>query len=79
MKLSGAMKVREATTGDFEQIWPIFHDVATAGESYGYPRDTTRDQALKNLRESSRRTFVFVEAGRILGTYCITKRGVKNV
>ncbi len=65
------MKVREATSGDFEQIWPIFHDVATAGETYAYPRQTTREQALKIWLDTPRRTYVFEEAGRILGTYYI--------
>ena len=71
MKVSGAMKIREAKTGDFEQIWPIFQEVVTAGETYAYRRDTTREQALKIWLDAPRRTYVFEEAGRIRGTYYI--------
>lgn len=65
------MKIREATRDDFEQIWPIFNEVASAGETYGYARDTTREQALEMWMEAPRKTFVFEDNGTILGTYYI--------
>ena len=65
------MNIRAATTGDLEQIWPIFHEVAAAGDTYAYPRDATREQALKIWLDAPRRTYVFEEVGQILGTYYI--------
>lgn len=65
------MKIREATREDFDRIWPIFHEIAAAGDTYGYARDTTKEQALSIWMESPRRTYVFEEDGRILGTYYI--------
>jgi L-amino acid N-acyltransferase YncA len=65
------MHIREATIADFDQIWPIFKTIVTAGETYAYPRDTTREQAIKLWLEAPRKTFVAEENGEILGTYYI--------
>ncbi|WP_456456953.1 N-acetyltransferase family protein [Nitratifractor sp.] len=65
------MTIREATLEDFEEIWPIFHEIVSAGETYAYPRDTDQDQARKIWMESPRKTFVLTENGTIQGTYYI--------
>lgn len=65
------MSIREAGSEDFEQIWPIFQEIATAGETYAYPPDITREQARKLWMDAPRKTYVFEEDGRILGTYYI--------
>jgi L-amino acid N-acyltransferase YncA len=65
------MNIREATREDFVQIWPIFHEIAAAGETYAYPRDITREQALKIWIDGPRKTYVFEEDKKILGTYYI--------
>jgi L-amino acid N-acyltransferase YncA len=65
------MNIREATREDFDQIWPIFHEIAAAGETYGYARDTTMEQALKIWMDAPRKTYVFEQEGRILGSYYI--------
>ena len=65
------MNVREATPAEFGQIWPIFHDIVAAGETYTYARDTTKEQAFELWMKAPRLTFVAEEDSRILGTYCI--------
>lgn len=65
------MNIREATSEDFERIWPIFHEIVAAGETYAYPRDTRKDQALKIWMDTPRKTYVFEEEGKVLGTYFI--------
>ena len=65
------MNIREATRGDFDQIWPIFHEIVAAGETYAYPRDTTKEQALILWMDTPRKTFVVEEERMILGTYFI--------
>jgi ribosomal protein S18 acetylase RimI-like enzyme len=65
------MIIREATHDDFPRIWPIFHDIVAAGETYGYPREITQEQALVLWMDAPRKTYVFEEAGSILGTYFI--------
>ena len=63
------MEIREATIEDFDEIWPIFHEIVAAGETYAYPRDTSKEQAIKIWLEAPRKTYVFVDGGEILGTY----------
>ena len=65
------MKIRHATKNDFEKIWPIFHEIVSAGETYGYERDTSKEQAWRLWMELPRKTFVAEEDGEILGTYYI--------
>lgn len=65
------MDIREATIKDFNQIWPIFHEIVAAGETYAYERDTTKDQAKSIWLDCPQKTFVFEEDGVILGTYFI--------
>lgn len=65
------MKIRKAVARDFDEIWPIFREIAAAGDTYAYPRDISRPQAEEEWMEIPRQTFVFEEDGRILGTYYI--------
>lgn len=65
------MHIREATLADFDQIWPIFQEIVAAGDTYAYPRETTREQAINLWLETPRKTFVAEENDQILGTYYI--------
>lgn len=65
------MDIRLATEEDFDQIWPIFQEISEAGETYGYPRDTSKDQAIKLWIHIPRQTYILEDAGEILGTYFI--------
>ena len=65
------MNIREASENDFENIWPIFHEIVAAGETYAYSQDTTKEQALSIWLKTPRKTFVVEENGNILGTYYI--------
>jgi ribosomal protein S18 acetylase RimI-like enzyme len=65
------MKIREATHNDFEKIWPIFSDIAAAGETYALSQDITKAEAKVIWLDSPRKTFVLEENGEILGTYYI--------
>ncbi|WP_295420662.1 hypothetical protein [Sulfurovum sp.] len=42
------MNIREATTNDWDSIWPIFSEIVKAGETYAYETDTTKTQAKNN-------------------------------
>ena len=63
------MNIREAVSSDFESIWPIFHEIVSAGDSYGYAVNTTKQEAENIWLSSPRKTYVFEENGEILGTY----------
>ena len=65
------MNTREAIEKDFEAIWPIFHEIVSAGETYAYPATTTKEEALKIWLQTPRKTFVVEENNQILGTYFI--------
>ena len=63
------MTLREAVKADFDSIWPIFREIVSAGETYAYAADTTKEQAFKIWIETPRKTYVLEEEGNILGTY----------
>lgn len=63
------MKIREATAADFDDIWPIFRNVASRGDTYAYRRDTSKEEAQRLWMDAPRKTFVVEEASEILGTY----------
>ena len=65
------MQIRPATDADFDQIWSIFHAVVSAGDTYTYPRDTSKDQAYQYWMTAPQSTLVVEEDGHILGTYYI--------
>lgn len=65
------MHLREATEADFEEIWPIFHEIVAAGETYAYPQNTSKEEAKRLWMQLPRKTYVAEEAGQILGTYFI--------
>lgn len=65
------MIIRDANQQDFEQIWPFFHEIAAAGETYAYPRDIGKAEAQKLWMQLPRKTFVVEEDGVILGSYYI--------
>lgn len=65
------MNIREATRDDFKNIWPIFHEIAAAGETYAYETDVTKGEAESLWMELPRKTFVVEENDQILGTYYI--------
>jgi L-amino acid N-acyltransferase YncA len=65
------MLIREATDEDFAGIWPIFHEIVAAGDTYAYARDTSREDARHLWMELPRKTYVAEERGDILGSYYI--------
>lgn len=65
------MKIRVATETDFEEIWPIFQEIVSAGETYPYPQDTSKEEAIRLWMHLPRKTYVAEEEGQILGTYYI--------
>jgi L-amino acid N-acyltransferase YncA len=63
------MNIREATSEDFDRIWPIFREIAIAGETYGYSRNITKEQARSIWMDAPRKTYALEEDGTILATY----------
>lgn len=63
------MRIREATSEDFDRIWPIFREIVAAGDTYAYPRDISTEEALEAWIEVPQATYVAEDDGEILGTY----------
>ena len=65
------MEIREARTSDFDAIWPIFHEIVSAGEAYAFDPQTSRAQAYDIWMESPKGTFVVEVDDQVLGSYFI--------
>ncbi|MGC1238319.1 MAG: GNAT family N-acetyltransferase [Acidimicrobiales bacterium] len=63
------MSIREANSDDWEAIYPFFVAIVSAGDSYAYPANLTRDEARPLWMESPPgRTVVAVREGRVAAT-----------
>jgi len=63
------MNIRETTDEDFDEIWNIFQEVVSLGDTYAYSPDTSKEDALKIWIQAPRKTFIIEENSKILGTY----------
>jgi hypothetical protein len=69
--------IRPARIDDQEEMWTILEPVLRAGETYGLPRDMSRDAALAFWYRPDQDAFVAEEDGRILGTYFLRANSVQ--
>ncbi|MFC5261509.1 GNAT family N-acetyltransferase [Kribbella qitaiheensis] len=68
-----AVEIRDATAADWPAIWPFFHQIVTAQETYAYDPAMTREQAeslwMAPSNSPQARTSVAVDAdGTVLGS-----------
>lgn len=67
------MEIRQASTDDFEAIWPIFRSIVQAGETYGFDPMTSKEQAFDLWMSQPAQTFVASNEDEVLGSYYITR------
>jgi ribosomal protein S18 acetylase RimI-like enzyme len=65
------LDIRTAGKSDHDQIWRIFEEVLTAGDTYTWPPDTTRDQALALWFPPNGFTFVAEIGDDVIATYLL--------
>jgi ribosomal protein S18 acetylase RimI-like enzyme len=65
------MRIRPAEPGDEDGLWRVLEPIIRTGETYPYPRDMTRDDALRYWLGAEHEVFVAEEGNRTLGTYYI--------
>jgi L-amino acid N-acyltransferase YncA len=65
---SRAMEIREATDGDWPQLWPIYDAIVTAGETYAYPQGSEAQARALWMERPPGHVVVAHEGGRVLGT-----------
>ncbi|MBE1301583.1 MAG: GNAT family N-acetyltransferase [Alteromonadaceae bacterium] len=63
------MNIREALESDWDAIWPIFHEVVKAGETYAYDISTSKEKGKQIWLEPPLKTFILEEDGDVLATY----------
>ena len=65
--------IRETLEEDFDQIWEIFQQIVSAGESFAIHRNASKKEAHLIWIEQSQKTFVCVEDKKVLGTYYLKR------
>jgi L-amino acid N-acyltransferase YncA len=64
------MIIRPATATDADAIWRIFHAVVAGGDTYTFPPDTPRTDALAYFMGTGIRSWVIEDGGgRVIGMY----------
>jgi L-amino acid N-acyltransferase YncA len=63
------MTIRPAAATDADAIWRIFHAVVAGGDTYTFPPDTPRTDALAYYMGSGIRSWVIEDGGRVIGMY----------
>jgi L-amino acid N-acyltransferase YncA len=67
---SDDLEFRPATGQDWPQIWPIWHEVVAAGDTFAYDPATTSDQARAGwLAPAPAQTWLAADGGRVVGVY----------
>jgi L-amino acid N-acyltransferase YncA len=65
----GRVEIRDANADDWAQIWPFFHAIVAAGDTFTYPRDIGEEAARAVwMKRPPGRTFVAVDDGTVMGT-----------
>ena len=65
------IEIRRAEEKDWNQSWPIVHEVFQSGDTYAYPPETDKENAYEIWMTSPAATYVAVSDGEIAGTYYI--------
>ena len=63
--------IREAKEPDHDDIWGIFHEVVSKGDTYAFSPETNRKEALEIWIGKPAATYVAELDGKVVGTYFI--------
>jgi L-amino acid N-acyltransferase YncA len=67
------MLIREATADDWPHIWPFWHRIVAAGETYAWDPETTEEQARALWMSPAKRVFaVEDETGAVFASAYLT-------
>jgi ribosomal protein S18 acetylase RimI-like enzyme len=69
--MADALIIREIGGDEFELLWPIFHEVVAAGETYSYAPDMPFAQARQLWASEGARCFVALLDGACVGGYML--------
>ncbi|MEU6665802.1 GNAT family N-acetyltransferase [Streptomyces sp. NPDC046727] len=67
------MLIREAAAGDWPRIWPFWHRIVAAAETYAWDPDTTEEAARDLWMAPAKRVYVAEdETGAVVGSAYLT-------
>ncbi|MFJ8630276.1 GNAT family N-acetyltransferase [Streptomyces sp. NPDC093568] len=67
------MLIREAAADDWPRIWPFWHRIVAAGETYAWDPDTSEDAARALWMSPAKRVYVVEdEAGAVVASAYVT-------
>ncbi len=69
--MSGALIIRQIDADEFGLLWPIFHEVVSAGDTYSYAPDTSFVEARDLWTGGDARCFVALLDGVCAGGYML--------
>jgi len=69
--MADGLTIREIGADEFDLLWPIFHEVVAAGETYSYAPDMTFEQARQLWTSDSARCFVALLGDACVGGYML--------
>ncbi|MEM7299107.1 MAG: N-acetyltransferase [Bacteroidota bacterium] len=65
------MKIRKASYHDYDDIWEIFSEVISSGDTYVFSEHTPKEDLKKHWFGENMQTYVIEDQGLILGTYIL--------
>jgi L-amino acid N-acyltransferase YncA len=65
------LNIRPASDRDHDAIWNIFHEVVTAGDTYAFDPEMSREDGLAYWFRADTHTYVVDADGKIVGTYIL--------
>ena len=69
--MADTLIIREIGADEFGLLWPIFHDIVAAGETYSYAPDMSFEQARQLWTRDGARCFVTLLEGACVGGYML--------
>ncbi len=63
------MLIRSATAADDDALWAIVEPHVRSGETFAFPRDWSREEALAYWRAPAHAVFLAEDGGELLGSY----------
>ena len=65
------LEIREIAPDEFHLVWPIFHGVVEAGDSFALDPSTTFEEGRRMWATPPTRAFVAMREGKVVGTYML--------
>lgn len=65
------LQIRKAVPGDEDGLWAILEPVIRAGDTYDFPQQTSRDEALRAWLAPANACYVALDGNEFVGTYVL--------